>query len=171
MVSLPLLFSTRCLVSSRERFSVVIPLIWWKGANQVNGSTFHGSGASVHLQNEVSFLQSSFLGRQPSFCHVLDENLTAQLESVLWRRETSVRSLPPPPPRCLTSAPPQLLPSLIFFFLSVVLMGCWETSWLGSLLYPVDISGSVFPCPLRSGVLLRVRACWGRASGLSLPSE
>lgn len=30
MVSLPLLFSTRCLVSSRDRFSVVMPLIWSK---------------------------------------------------------------------------------------------------------------------------------------------
>lgn len=33
MVSFPLLFSTRCLVSSRDRFSVVMPLIW---SNQID---------------------------------------------------------------------------------------------------------------------------------------
>lgn len=40
MVSLPLLFSTRCLVSSRDRFSVVIPLIWSMETNQLRQITY-----------------------------------------------------------------------------------------------------------------------------------
>lgn len=94
--------------------------------SEINCYILDPSSAKVHLQNEVSFLQSSFLGSQPSLCHVLDEDLTAQLESVLWRRKPWVRNLPPPPPpppQCVPSLPTQLLPSLILFFLSVVLMG------------------------------------------------
>lgn len=38
---------------------------------------------NLHLQDEVSFLQSSFFCSQACFCHVLDEDLTAQLQSIL----------------------------------------------------------------------------------------
>lgn len=39
--------------------------------------------SNVHLQDEVSFMQSPFFGGQARFCHVLDEDLTAQLQSIL----------------------------------------------------------------------------------------
>lgn len=90
---------------------------------------------------------------------MLDEDLTAQLQSILYRKsKTSIQSgYFIADTLMFFSLVPEGLPSVIFFLSSVVLMGLSGTSWYGSLLYPDDINGSVFPCPLRSGVLLRAR--------------
>lgn len=47
----------------------------------------------VYLENKVPFLQSSFLGSQACFCHVLDEDLAAQLQSVLCVFKGSEKNL------------------------------------------------------------------------------
>lgn len=44
-----------------------------------------------YLENEVALLQRSFLCSQACFCHVLDEDLTAQLQSVLCRERRTTR--------------------------------------------------------------------------------
>ena len=97
MVSLPLLFSTRCLVSSRDRspwschwsgqrkqidqHTVTITLFQtlhmaWYRRWTIYSLWFQMDQSSYYLENEVPLLQCAFLWSQARFCHVLDKDLT-----------------------------------------------------------------------------------------------